>query len=633
MASTPKVKGITIEIYGDDKEFQDTIDGTKKALRELGGESRQLNQHLKFDPKNVEKLNRRLNSLQQQVSLNESLIKKYNDELSKLSDADVGGQQWTKLKKNILDAEKDIAQCNKYINDTKKTLKDVDNVSLDTAKKSLEDLGVQAKDVGDTLTSKVTTPILTAGTAMLATTEATKEYREDMAKLTTNSDMAGASLDKTKESLKLLNAVTGEADSNVEGLSNLLKAGFTDANLNKVVEELSGAVIQFPDTLKIESLADSLQETMATGKATGQFAELLDRLGVGADNFSDKLSKCTTDAQKQDLVMRTLEENGLSKTTNAWKKNNKALIDNSNAQFDLKEEMADFGATVEPIVAKITHYAAAIINWFNKLDPRVKGLIAIIALVIAAIGPAILIVNKLTTSVNFLSEATGIAHSKIMMIIGIIVAVIAVFVLLYNNSEEFRKLVDEIAATVLPFLGQSLNYIWNIISTYLIPAFNKIIEVAGIVLTPILRALWEIFKWIADAIVRMTSKFGEAYEAFKDTTAFKTVKGVFESICKVIDGLVDSFKWISKNVGKIFDGIKNGYNSVKKGLSNFGSWLNPFDSGGYGALAAATNNTTINLSTNFNVTNNGTPISRRTLRQWGNEITDIVDENLGRRGR
>lgn len=75
--------------------------------------------------------------------------------------------------------------------------------------------------------------------------------------LEANAANAGVGLDTVGTAMKELNFITGETDSNVEALSNLLAAGFDEATLPQVVESLAGAVIKFPDTLKIESLADS----------------------------------------------------------------------------------------------------------------------------------------------------------------------------------------------------------------------------------------------------------------------------------------------------------------------------------------------------------------------------------------
>ena len=663
MSGGTKITGLTVEIYGDDKEFQDTVAGTKEALKQLEQESISLNKHLKFDPKNVEKLNQRLGSLQQQVKLNQSLVKKYNDELSQMDESEIGSDKWISLKKKIVDAESKIVQCNSYIKDTEESLKKVDSVSLSKLKSEIEETAKSAKDLGDGLKDKVTTPILAAGAAALASTQATKEYREDLAKLEVNSNKAGGGLDATKQALKDLNAITGESDSNVEGLSNLLQAGFTDSNLTKVVDSLSGAVIKFPDTLKIESLSDSLQETLATGAATGQFGELLDRMGIGADNFSEKLAKCKTQAERQELVMKTLAESGLAEVNQAYRENNQSLIDNSNAQFDLNEQLSKLGKRLEPFVAKITQFAADMLAWFNNLTPRMQMIIVIVAGIIASIGPLILIILKVKEGITILSGVLKITTSQFMMIIGVIALVIGTFVLLYNQSDSFRALIDGIASTVLPMLQTAFNNIssfvtgtlipvlielWNWFSTYilpiisaiaefvigtLVPAFLKIVSAVGSFLMPVLSGLWNLFISIVDIIKGAVESFHKMYDAFSKTEAFKVLKDVIQKIADVVNGLIDAFKWIGENVGKIFGGIADVVGDVAGSVGDFIGWLNPFDSGGFGDLAVAAGNTNINMSTSFNVNNNGTPISQTELRRWGNVITDIVDENLGRRGR
>ena len=665
MSGTTKVKGLTIQIYGDDKEFQDTVTGTKKALNELQKESMTLNSHLKFDPKNVDKLNQRLKSLQQQVKLNESLIEKYNAELSKMDKADIGSDQWLTLQKNIATAEKNIAQCNKYIKDTEDALKKVDNHNLSKVRKAIKSLADNAEKVGETLTDKLTKPIAAIATATAATTQATKEYREDVAKLETNALTAGANLEITNQALKDLNAITGESDSNVEGLSNLLQAGFKDNNLTRLVEELSGAVIKFPDTLKIESLADGLQETLATGEATGQFGELLDRLGIGADNFTEKLKKCKTEAEKQQLVLDTLANAGLADINKAYRENNKSLIENSDAQYELNEAISDLGRTMEPVVAKVTQFVANLLKWFNDLDPKIKVIIAALFGIVAAIGPVITIVTKLKGAVSALEGVFGKLNSRFAIIAGVIAGVIALFVYLYNTNENFRNLINTIAAEVLPalqtafetistFISETvipiLQTLWDWIDKYIMPVIGKVAtflvdvlyeafkSVAVFVrdtLTPIIDALKTAFEWVYDKLSAAKTAFDEAYESFKKTEAFKILKDVLQSVVDVAGKLIDSLKWLSENASLIFGNTAAAAKKAVENAKGAGGTLGVgglFDSGGFGNLING-GDTTLYLSTNFNVTNNGTPISVQTLRKWGNVITDIVDENLGRRGR
>lgn len=665
MSGTTKVKGLTIQIYGDDKEFQDTVTGTKKALNELQKESMTLNSHLKFDPKNVDKLNQRLKSLQQQVKLNESLIEKYNAELNKMDKADIGSDQWLTLQKNIATAEKNIAQCNRYIKDTEDALKKVDNQNLSKVRKAINSLADNAEKIGNTLTDKLTKPIAAIATATAATTQATKEYREDVAKLETNALTAGANLEITNQALKDLNAITGESDSNVEGLSNLLQAGFKDNNLTRVVEELSGAVIKFPDTLKIESLADGLQETLATGEATGQFGELLDRLGIGADNFTEKLKKCKTEAEKQQLVLDTLANAGLADVNKAYRENNKSLIENSDAQYELNEAVSDLGKTMEPVVAKVTQFVADLLKWFNDLDPKIKVIIAAVAGIAAAIGPVITIVTKLKGAVSALEVVFGKLNSRFAIIAGVIAGVIALFVYLYNTNENFKNLIDTIAAEVLPalqiafetvstFINETvipiLQTLWDWIDKYIMPVIGKVAtflvdvlyeafkSVAVFVrdtLTPIIDALKTAFEWVYDKLSAAKTAFDEAYESFKKTEAFKILKDVLQSVVDVAGKLIDSLKWLSENASLIFGNTAAAAKKAVENAKGAGGTLGVgglFDSGGFGNLING-GDTTLYLSTNFNVTNNGTPISVQTLRKWGNVITDIVDENLGRRGR
>jgi len=48
-----------------------------------------------------------------------------------------------------------------------------------------------------------------------------------------------------REQLLEAQAITGETDSSVEGLSNLLAAGFKGENLTRALDNISGAAVKF----------------------------------------------------------------------------------------------------------------------------------------------------------------------------------------------------------------------------------------------------------------------------------------------------------------------------------------------------------------------------------------------------
>ena len=224
-------------------------------------------------------------------------------------------------------------------------------------------------------------------TAAAATVPATEELRTSLSMLENNARQAGVGVDATKKAFEDLYVVSGETDSSVEAVSNLLQSGFTESNLQKAVEGLANAATTFPDTIKIESLADSLQETIATGSATGQFAELLDRMGIGAENFSESLALCTDQTQKQQLALSVLVDGPLHGAYEGWKQNNESLTENREATIRFQQAMADLAETILPAITSITDLMSELLDWFNSLPKGVQASIGVVLLFVAAISP------------------------------------------------------------------------------------------------------------------------------------------------------------------------------------------------------------------------------------------------------
>ncbi|MFR5860373.1 MAG: hypothetical protein ACLUES_01335 [Flavonifractor plautii] len=238
------------------------------------------------------------------------------------------------------------------------------------------------------------------------------------------------------------NAVSGEVDSSVEALSNLLQAGFTDNQLAVAVDALSGAVVRFPDTLKIESLADSLQETIATGSATGQFAELLDRVGIGADNLSKAMEGVTSETDRQNLALSALASTGLAESYEAWAQENQVLVESRNSQIELQEQMSQLAEAIMPLATRVTELATNFLNWFNSLSSGSKTAIVAFAAILAAISP---VSGAISTLSNIMSHASTIfttTNAKILIVVAAIAAlsmVIAKLADAWSNMNGIEK--------------------------------------------------------------------------------------------------------------------------------------------------------------------------------------------------
>lgn len=294
--------------------------------------------------------------------------------------------------------------------------------------------------------------LITSGFALV---EFTEETRQGMAQLELNATNAGVGIDTTTDAMERLNFITGETDSNVEAISNLLQAGFDDSNMATVVEQLAGAVLSFPDTLKIESLADSLQETLATGEATGQFAELLDRLGIGAENFGEGLRQATQAGKEQEYVLEVLSSTGLGELTKQYEAANQSQKAYADAQFRLNQVLADVAerimpslaelmerlagmlaensGTIEKVIDIIAYFAEFILKLLailSQVPPEVYLIIAVIMLVVNAFSKLSDIMNTVTGGASGVAGAINPMNAQFLQLVGTILAVLSLLVIL-----------------------------------------------------------------------------------------------------------------------------------------------------------------------------------------------------------
>lgn len=112
---------------------------------------------------------------------------------------------------------------------------------------------------------------------------------------------------------------------------------------------------------------------MPPARPTGQFAELLDRLGVNTERFADQLANARTESERQQVALDLLAKEGLPDTYAEWKKNNEALIENKEANLELQQSMAKLAEAALPLLTQVTEAAAGLLGWFADLDSGTQG--------------------------------------------------------------------------------------------------------------------------------------------------------------------------------------------------------------------------------------------------------------------
>lgn len=377
-----RIRGITVEIGGDTTKLDKALAGTNKQLSATQQALRDVERLLKLDPGNTELLAQKQRLLAQAA---ETTAKKL-DTLKEAAKSANQALKEGKLDQGQYDAlQRELEETERQVKNTQKAFKDCSS-GLDEFERKAGNVSKTAKDVNKEL-APVTKAIGALGAAAIATVPATEEFRTDLSMLDNNARQARVGIDAARQAFQAFNTVSGETDSSIEAVSNLLQAGFTESNLQRAVEGLANAAITFPDTLKIESLADSLQETLATGSATGQFAELLDRVGYGAENFSQNLAFCNTELDKQKLALSVLVDGPLKGAYDGWQKNNQGLVENREASLELQTAIAQLADSIQPLITDLMEFATEFLDWFNSLDDGTKRAIIGVLGVTAAISP------------------------------------------------------------------------------------------------------------------------------------------------------------------------------------------------------------------------------------------------------
>lgn len=396
------IKGITVEIGGDTTGLSKALGGINKEISSTQKQLKEVERLLKLDPKNTELLAQKQRLLSEAITETSTKLDALKQAEAKAQEqfkkGELSRQEYEKLQRQIIATEQKLQSLASQASKSKKMLESISSAAGGVSDK----LG----KLGDKL-APVTAGVLGLGTVALSTVDSTEELRSDLSKLDQNAKEHKVSIDTARKAWEDFAIASDETDSAVEATSNLLQAGFTESNLQKAVENLTGAYLRFPDTMKIESLADSLQETLATGAATGQFAELLDRLGIGAEKFSKGLAKCKTQADKQNYALETLAKAGLADTYNGWKDTNSELVESKKANLDLQKSMAKLAETVQPILTDIVDAVSDMVDWFNELSPEVKETTVKVLAFSAALSPIAKIASSVTKGIS--SATKGIS--------------------------------------------------------------------------------------------------------------------------------------------------------------------------------------------------------------------------------
>lgn len=234
--------------------------------------------------------------------------------------------------------------------------------------------------------------------ALTALVDETAEYRRIMGTLEVSSQAAGYTAEQTAETYTRLYSVLGDNQTAATATANLQAIKLSQEELMEVTNAAIGAWATYGDSIPIDSLAESINETIRAGEVTGTFADVLnwgsqegETFGVtmrasteanrewndavadattAEDYFNLALQNCQTESERADLVLQAMANQGLNQAAQAWLETNDDIVKTNESQAEFEEAQARLAEKLTPVKDALTDLGTA---GFNLLADAVDG--------------------------------------------------------------------------------------------------------------------------------------------------------------------------------------------------------------------------------------------------------------------
>ena len=622
-----RIKGITIEIGGDTTALSKALSGVNKEINSTQKQLRDVERLLKLDPGNVTLLEQKqrllADSVEQTRQKLDSLKSAEKQVQQQFAQGKVSQAQYDALQREIVATEADLRKAEKAASNFQdeiaqskgeSALKQLGDAASETAsevkkidEKPIEDVEDAAKDADDALeeagdsassfADHLKADILVEGIKQIVSgikdlNEETKEYRKIMGTLETSSEAAGYSAEETSEAFSQLYGALGDDQSAATTTANLQAIGASQKDINSLISSAVGAWAKYGDSIPIDGLAESINETIRAGQVTGTFADVLnwgskegETFGVmlkenteeneewnkavqeassAEDFFNLALQDAETQADRTNLVLQAMADQGLSDVGNAWYSNNKDIVDANNAQLEFTKKASELSERVQPVLTAVQEGINGILqaildvtagidmdtivgyvhNFFDAVSNVVAFLIEnkeTVIGVIGAIGIALTalkiveFVQSVISGISAISAALSfLAANPVVLAIAGIVALIAVLVLIVTKGEEIKA-----------WLAGFNEWLQGVFAT-------DWTEIFGPVLGNVLNGFFSLLKGIWDGVYQVlngvidfiqgifTGNWEQAWSGVQQIVSgvWDTITGIITGACDLIEGIL-----------------------------------------------------------------------------------------------
>lgn len=429
-------------------------------------------------------------------------------------------------------------------------------------------LGYSAEDVAEA--------IGLMGNAGIKSTQAGTSLRTMMTKLQGELKLSG-------EALGEVTIQTANADGSMRELSDIL------ADCRTAFSKMS------------ESEAAAAAETLVGKNAMSGFLALMNSAPGDIDKLRNAIENCDGSAEEMAAIMQ----------------------DNLNGQLtilksQLEELAISFGEMLMPVIRKVVSAVQGFVDKLNNMDEAQRKTIITIGLVIAALGPFLVILGTVISTVGksmkaYASAAKGIKKlmvtvksgtgifgklgtalggisAPVLAIVAVIAVLVAAFTHLWKTNDGFRENIiatwTQIKETVNNFCQgivdrlNSLGFEFSSITEVLKAVWDGFCNLLGPVFEGAFRFISDTLSTVLDVILNTVDFFiavfsGDwegAWEAVKNifSSIWNGLVSWFTNILETIKGVLDvALGWIGTSWEQVWTNVKNFFTNIWNGIKDF----------------------------------------------------------------
>lgn len=455
------------------------------------------------------------------------------------------------------------------------------NTQFGLTGEALEQASTQMIQFAEINGADITNSTIAAKQAMEQFGASTEELPSFLDSVTAAAQQTGQSTDSIFEAVR-----KGAPQLKQMGLglneSALLMAKFEQSGLDstKAIGALTKAQVTFAKDGK------TLKEGMAEFfKSVEQGGDSVDVINQASEIFGSKNGPLMVDAIKNGIVslddFTSSGENFAGTVEETFKATQDPVDQFKLAMNNLQEIGKDIFDSIQevaaPIIETLVEKLRDLSDWWENLSPQTQETIVKVGLIVAAIGPLLMILGKVTKGVGLVVKAIGALSSPIGLVVAVVAAAVIAIIANWDKIKEAWEATKKFVVDVWNSLKEEAEKIWTAIKEFFEKtweAIKKTVETVWNGIKDFFKNTWDGLKSTAENTWNgVKDFFSNTWSSIKLTVenTWGSIKGFFENTWNTLKSTAETvWNSIKDSIIKpISDAAQSVWDKAKEMARNF----------------------------------------------------------------